>query len=63
MKSKDENSIGSQVVFIVCQTSPWCLLKWEVSFTDLHTSQERLFHPHGLDLLSASTWSNTARTR
>ena len=26
------------------------LLKWEVSLTDLHTSQERFFPPHGLDL-------------
>ena len=37
------------------------LLKWEVSFTDLHTSQERFFPPHGLDLPSASILGNTAR--
>ena len=35
------------------------LLKWEVSFTDLYTSQERFFTSHGLDLPSASTLDNT----
>ena len=39
------------------------LLKWEVLFTDLHTSQECFFPSRGLDLPSASTLDNTARTR
>ena len=39
------------------------LLKCKVSFTDLHTSQESFFPPHGLDLPSASTLGNTAQTR
>ena len=39
------------------------LLKWEVSFTDLHASQERFFPPHCLDLPSASILGNTDRTR
>ena len=30
------------------------LLKWKVSFTDLHTSQEPFLPPHGLDLPSTS---------
>ena len=47
------------------------LLECEVSFTDLHTSQERPHPtplpppppPHGLDLPSASTLGNAAGTR
>ena len=38
-------------------------LNWQVSFTELHTSQKRFFPPHGLDLPSASTLGNNARTR
>ena len=37
------------------------LLKWEVSFTDLHTSQEHP-PPTQLDLFSASICHNTAQT-
>ena len=43
------------------------LLKWEVLFTALRTSQERFSPPsppkHGLDLPSASILGNTAQTR
>ena len=39
------------------------LLKWEVSFTDLHTSQERFLPPHGSDVPSASDLDNTTQTR
>ena len=39
------------------------LLKLKVSLTDLHTSQERFFPSHRLDLPSASSLGITARTR
>ena len=39
------------------------LLKWEVSFTGLHTTQECFFHPHELDLPSPSTLADKVRTR
>ena len=39
------------------------LLKWQVSFTDLHTSQECFFSPHGLDLPSASALGKTEQRK
>ena len=43
------------------------ILRWKVSFTELHAnqsyqSQELFFPPNDLDLASASTLGNTVRT-